>query len=61
MKKPGEQKHCWLEQAEMSPGDELLPLSDQAIQFCRLSDTENEAQISGLQVPKRSMSALPAK
>jgi len=45
----------------MSPGDELLPLSDQAIQFCRLSDTENEAQISGLQVPKRSMSALPAK
>jgi len=51
-------------EAETSTGDELLRLSDQAIKFVvyqTLTDPENEAQISTLQLPKRSICALPAK
>jgi len=45
--------------AETSTGDELLRLSDQAINFViyqTLTDPENEAKIKTLQLPKRSIS-----
>ena len=42
-------------EAEISTRDKLLGLSDQAIQFVvnqAWTDPEDEAQISGIQVPK---------
>ena len=52
-----------IESAETSTGDELLRLSDQAIKFVvyqTLTDPENEAKISILQLPKRSKPTFPA-